>query len=239
MVHEALGHGTASWLTGDRMLSLSTVAIQNATANRFVSSAGTLANCIVGVLCLVILRRMQRLTPFAYFLWIFGAYNLLNSGYLITSAVLNNGDWANVITGLSPTWLWRCALGLAGAILYLSAVRWTASCINNLVDRDEVAVTDLQRLVLPAYLISGAVMTVASFFNPISVSLILLSGVGASFGLNSGLLFVPGIVASIAHSKVRVSRPMPFSLFWLTLAIVISALFIVVLGPGIHFGLQK
>lgn len=124
---------------------------------------------------------MRRFTPSAYFLWIFGAYNLLNSGYLVASAVLNSSDWANVIAGLSPPWLWRCVLGLAGATLYVLAIRWTASSMLGLVNRGEVALVDLQRLVLPAYLTAGAVMTIASVFNPISPTLILLSGAGASF----------------------------------------------------------
>src|ERR1700687_977662 len=235
MAHEALGHGTASWLTGDRILSLSTVAIQNATASRFVSTCGTSANCIFGALSLLVLRRMRRLTSLAYFLWIFGAYNLLNSGYLVTSAVLNSGDWANVIAGLSPPWIWRCVLGLAGATLYVLAIRWTASSMLGLVNRGEGALVDLQRLVLPAYLTGGAVMTIASVFNPIGPSLILLSGAGASFGLNSGLLFLPGIVAANARSQTLVTRPIPFSFFWSTLGIVVSGLFIGVLGPGIHF----
>jgi len=235
MTHEALGHGTASWLIGDRILSLSTVAIQNATASRFVSAAGTSANCIVGAFSLLVLRRMRRFTPLAYFLWIFGAYNLLNSGYLVASAVLNSSDWANVIAGLSPPWLWRCVLGLAGATLYVLAIRWTASSMLGLVNRGEVALVDLQRLVLPAYLTAGAVMTIASVFNPISPTLILLSGAGASFGLNSGLLFLPGIVAANARSQTLVTRPMLFNLFWFALGIVVSGLFIGVLGPGIHF----
>jgi hypothetical protein len=235
MVHEALGHGTASWLTGDRILSLSTVAIQNATASRFVSAAGTSANCIVGVLSILVLRHMRQLTSWTYFLWIFGSYNLLNSGYLVVSAILNNGDWANVIVGLSPPWLWRCVLGLAGTILYVLAVRWTASSMGDLVNRDEVALADLRRLVLPAYLTGGAVMTIASVFNPISPSLILLSGAGASFGLNSGLLFLPGIIATNARSQTLVTRPISFSFFWVALGIVVSGVFIGVLGPGIHF----
>jgi hypothetical protein len=235
LVHEALGHGIASWLTGDRILSLSTVAIQNATANRWVSAAGTSANCIAGVLCFLVLRRMRQWTPLAYFLWSFGAYNLLNSGYLVTSAVLNSGDWANVIAGLSPAWLWRCVLGLAGITLYVWAIRWAAAPMTDLVDRGEVALADLQRLVLPAYLAGGVVMTIASVFNPISPSLILLSGAGASFGLNSGLLFLPGMVAANAHTQTLVTRPLPFSSFWVALGIVVSALFIGTLGPGIHF----
>jgi hypothetical protein len=235
IVHEALGHGTAAWLTGDRILSLSTVAIQNATASRFVSAAGTSANCIVGTLSLLAARRVRRLTSWAYFLWIFGAYNVMNSGYLVTSAVLNSGDWANVIAGLSPPWLWRCVLGIAGATLYVLAIRFAAMPMADLVNRGEVAITNLQRLILPAYLAGGTVMTIASVFNPISPSLILMSGVGASFGLNAGLLFLPNMVVANECHQTPVTCPMPFSPFWFTLGIFVSGLFIGVLGPGIHF----
>ncbi|MGD0213040.1 MAG: hypothetical protein ABSB87_07395 [Terriglobales bacterium] len=235
MVHEALGHGIVSWLTGDQILSISTVAIQNATASRLVAAAGTSANCLVGALSLLSLRRRRTFTTWTYFLWIFGAYNLLNSGYLVVSAALNNGDWANVIAGLSPPWLWRCLLGVVGAPLYFLAIRWTASSMGDMVNRGEVAVIDLQRLVLPAYLAGGAVMTIASVFNPISPSLILMSGVGASFGLNCGLLFLPGIVAADTRSHTSVTRSLELSFFWIVLAIVISGVFIGVMGPGLHF----
>jgi len=235
MVHEALGHGTASWLTGNRILSLSTVAIQNVTASRFVSAAGTSANGIVGAISFLALRRIRRFTPWAYFLWTFGAYNLLNSGYLVVSAVSNSSDWANVITGLSPPWLWRCGLGFAGATLCVLALRWTASSMLDLVNRGEVASGDVRRLVLPAYLTGGAVMTIASIFNSISPSLILLSGAGASFGLNAGLLFIPEIVGAKARSQTLVTRPMPFSYILFAVALVVAGLFICILGPGIHF----
>jgi hypothetical protein len=235
MVHEALGHGTASWLTGDRILALSTVALQNADASRFVSAAGTSANCIVGILSLLVLRRLRTLTPLAYFLWIFGAYNLLNSGYLVVSALSNSGDWANVIAGLSPSWLWRCFLGLVGLALYVLAIRWLAAFMFDMANHGEVALGDLRRFVVPAYLAGGAVMTIASIFNPISPSLILLSGAGASVGLNVGLLLLPAMVADKTRRQALVTRPMPFSVLWFTVALVVSALFIGVLGPGIRF----
>jgi hypothetical protein len=104
MVHEVLGHGIASWLVADPILSLSTVALQTSEPSRFVSAAGTSANLIVGVLSLLLLRRRQRLTPWTYFLWVFGAFNLFNVGYLVASACMNSGDWAAVIAGLSPLW---------------------------------------------------------------------------------------------------------------------------------------
>ena len=53
MVHEALGHGTVSWLAKDPILAISTVALQNALPNRAVSAAGTIANCLVGAASLL------------------------------------------------------------------------------------------------------------------------------------------------------------------------------------------
>lgn len=235
MVHEALGHGTASWLTGDRILSISTVALVNAASDRFVCAAGSSANCIVGVLSLLALRRIRTFTPLAYFLWLFAAYNLLNSGYLVFSAVGNGSDdWTKVIAGLSPPWLWRSVLALAGATIYFFTIRSVAGFAIDWVNRGEVAIADLWRLVLPAYLAGGAVMTIASIFNPISPTLIFGSGVLPSFGLNFGLLFLPRIVAAHACSHTPLTRPMPFSSFWFALGALFAALFIGILGPGIN-----
>ncbi len=234
MVHEAVGHGIASWLVNDPILALSTVALQNATANRFVSAAGTSANAIVGVLALLVLRRFAKFTSWACFLWLFAAFNLTNLGYLVVSAVLNSGDWANVIGGLAPVWLWRGLLGLAGAVFYVLAIRVLARAIGRFVAGGEVPAADIQYFVLPAYLAGGVVMTVASVFNPISPSLILLSGVGASFGLSAGLLFVAGQVETSARNPLPEKQTLPFSLPWLIAAVVISGIFIALLGPGIR-----
>ncbi len=235
MVHEAVGHGIASWLVADPILSLSTVALQNADPSRIVSAAGTSANLAVGGLSLLLLRRVRALTPSAYFLWTFGAFNLFNVGYLVASACMNNGDWAAVISGLSPPWLWRCLLGLVGVIFYVISFRWIASFAIDFVNHRQIAAGDGRRLVWPAYLSAGGVLTVASIFNPISPSLILGSGVGASFGLNCGFLFLPPIIAGHAAYHGSGEGRIAFSALWLTVSAVISALFIGVLGPGIHF----
>jgi len=230
MVHEAVGHGIASWLAGDRILSLSTVALQNQTPNRFVSAAGTSANCVVGWLALFLVRRARSVTPLACFLWLFGAFNLLNSGYLVVSAALNSGDWANVIAGLPYFWFWRCLLATAGLAVYFFSLRWAANLLARLCGPQ-----DAQRLILPAYIAGGVVMTLASVFNPISPSLILMSGAGASFGLNFGLLFVPAMVGACGGQEANVSASLSFSLRWVALALTLSVVFIAVLGPGIHF----
>jgi hypothetical protein len=235
MVHEAVGHGTASWLMADPILSISTVALQNADSSRIVSAAGTTANLVVGVISLLVLRRLRGFTPSAYFLWVFGAFNLFNLGYLVASAGMNSGDWAAVISGLSPLWLWRGVLGLVGIILYTLSVRWVANFAIDFVNHRQVAIADSRRLVWPAYLSAGAVLTVASIFNPISPSLILSSGIGASFGLNCGFLFLPPVIAQNATYPGVGEGRIPLSFFWLIVSVSVSALFIGVLGPGIHF----
>jgi hypothetical protein len=235
MVHEAVGHGTASLLMSDPILSLSTVAIQNASPSRFVSAAGTTANLIVGVLSLLLLRRVRKLTPSAYLLWVFGAFNLFNVGYLVASACLNSGDWAAVISGLSPLWLWRCVLGPVGIVCYVLSVRWVASFAIDFVNHRQVAIGDSRRLVWPAYLSAGVVLTVASVFNPISPSLILVSGIGASFGLNCGFLFLPAIIEGKATYHGVGEGRISFSALWLIVSVFVSGLFIGILGPGIHF----
>jgi hypothetical protein len=235
LVHEALGHGTASWLTGNHIISLSTVATQNTSASRIVSAAGTSANAIAGILSFLLLRRFQKLTPLAYFLWAFGAFNLFNVGYLVASAFMDSGDWANVVSGLTPAWFWRFLLGFSGIFLYVVGFRWVTSFIIDFVNHCEVALTDRRRLVWPAYLAGGIVLTVASMLNPISPSLILISGIGASFGLNFGFLLLPGYVAAKTPSQGSAMSRIPFSAFWLAVALCSSALFIGVLGPGIQF----
>jgi hypothetical protein len=235
VVHEVLGHGTASWLTGNHIISLSTVATQNLSASRMVSAAGTSANAIAGILSFLLLRRFRTLTPLAYFLWVFGAFNLFNVGYLVASAFMDSGDWANVVSGLTPAWFWRLLLGFAGISLYVVGFRWAASFIINFVNQGEVAVADRRRLVWPAYFAGGVVLTLASILNPISPSLILISGIGASFGLNFGFLLLPDYVACKAQSKGAATSRVPFSAYWLVVALSSSGLFIGVLGPGIHF----
>jgi hypothetical protein len=235
MVHEVVGHGTASLLMSDPILSLSTVAIQTASPNRLVSAAGTTANLIAGVVVLLFLRRTVKLTPWTYFLWTFGAFNLFNVGYLIVSACTNSGDWAAVITGLSPPGAWRCALGLVGIVVYFLSLLWVASFAIAFVDHRQVAMADIRRFVWPAYIGAGVALTIASIFNPISPSLILVSGICASFGLNCGLLFVPPIIAEkVSYNGVGEGR-IPFSAVWVIVSVVICGLFMGILGPGVHF----
>ena len=235
LVHEGIGHGIASWISDDRIVSISTVALQNTNPSRLVSAAGTVANAAIGSFSLMMLGRVQRFTAGSYFLWVFGGFNLLNVGYLVFSAVAGGGDWGAVISGLTPEWLWRLALALAGTASYVLALRWLASFMIRFVNQGEVSEQDRGRLVWPAYLAGGVVLTLAATLNPIGPSLILVSGVGASFGLNAGFLLLPSIGEVRELTQPSTLTLIPFNPRWIVGAIVISLLFIGVLGPGIRF----
>lgn len=235
LVHEGIGHGIASWILADRIISLSTVALQNADPNRLVSAAGTVANVATGIVALLLLRRFKRLNSVAYFLWIFGGFNLLNVGYLVFSAIAGGGDWGAVIAGLAPQWLWRAAMGFTGSALYAIAIWWLASFIVAFVNRGDVAAQTRGRLIWPAYLAGGVVLTLAATLNPISPSLILISGVGASFGLNAGFLLTPSFGEIRELAQPSTIATIDLDKRWITGAIVASLLFIGVLGPGVHF----
>ena len=79
------------------------------------------------------------------------------------------------------------------------------------------------------------VLTVASIFNPIGPSLILVSGVCPAFGLNWGFLFVPPVLAGHTETQGAGEGRIPFSDLWLIASVLVCAVFIGVLGPGIYF----
>ena len=88
-------------------------------------------------------------------------------------------------------------------------LRWIASSIRAFVQSGDITRRDLRRLVFPAYIASGILVTGASLFNPIGPSLILTAGVGASFGLNFGLLFIPGMVGNHTLDRATATRSVP------------------------------
>jgi hypothetical protein len=56
IVHEVLGHAVACWLTGGKVILISSTAMQTASASRLVPAAGPIANIILGLAALAFLR---------------------------------------------------------------------------------------------------------------------------------------------------------------------------------------
>jgi len=234
-VHEAIGHGLACWVLGIKVLSISTVALQAAESSRWLSAAGALANVVAGIAAFASFGRLQGFTTFRYFLWLFGFANLMNgTGYLMASALFNNGDWAVVIAGWTPAWAWRAGMGLTGLLAFYGSIRWASALMGNLVSGGLVAARDVSRLCVPAYITGGLMFVAASALNRITPGLILGSGVGASFGLTFGLLIVPGITTTVVTIDGLQPRTLTLHWGWVITAAVVGGVFIAVFGPGIH-----
>lgn len=90
----------------------------------------------------------------------------------------------------------------------------------------------LRRLILTPYLSGAAVMTLAAVFNPFSWTLILISGLGASLGVNWGFLRAGRRVQITEQAQVD-TTVRAINILWLIAALIIGGLFVGVLGPGI------
>ena len=235
MVHEVLGHGVACALTGVRALSLSTVALQTDSGNRFVAAAGSIANVAAGLLALTLFRRGKTFGAARYFLWLFAAINLLNgTGYLLFSGALDFGDWAVVIAGLEPHWVWRAVLVMTGAVLYVAAVRLVAARVIPPVQRGEIDRLEMPRLVFPAYVAGGLLFIAGAALNRISPGLILTSGVSSGFGAMAGLALVPKLVEKGTKESAAVATPLRFNLAWIVAGMIAAVAFVAILGPGVR-----
>jgi hypothetical protein len=235
LVHEVAGHGTAALMIPDvSVVSLSTVALQTSRDSRVVAACGSIANIAFGAAALLVFPRFRRLSGTAYFCWLFASLNLLNgSGYPLYSAALGSGDWDVVIRGLRPAWMWRVALGGVGALGYVTATGLSARAAIGAVKRDLLARVEVRPLVFPAYVAGGTLLLVASAFNPISPRLIFSSGLSSGFAAMAGLTFVPGLVEAHTTDHEIGSGFVPYSTAWIATGIIVAALFVAILAPGI------
>ena len=237
LVHEVAGHGmVALMVPGVRLLSLSTVALQTSGDSRIVAAAGSIANVLFGAAALGLFHRRSRFSAGGYFLWLFGSLNLLNgSGYPLYSAVLGSGDWEVVVRGLQPSWMWRLGSGMVGAAAYVGVVVLSARELTRAVKRNLMSRAEIAGLVFLAYVAGGALLVLASAFNPISKSLILTSGVSSGFAAMAGLTLVPSIVekrtAGIGSGDGLVTQ----SPGWIVAGVVVGVFFVAIVGPGIRF----
>jgi len=235
MLHEGIGHGLVAMLTGATSGTLTTVAWSSVYDNKLILAGGTLVNLIAGVLFWLALRAARNASPQTrFFLLIAMAFNLFSgTGYFLFSGVSNFGDWAGVIAGLHPYWLWRMLLILIGVATYYFAMRIVGS---SLVHYLGVPISDsvrFRRLTWIPYFAAIAIEVIAGLRNPLGLTLVFVSALPATAGGNCGLLFMAKYIPqSIAPGPN--SQPVARSYPWLIVAAALALVFILVLGPGVQ-----
>jgi len=239
MAHEALGHGLAILAMGAKPVMLTTCYFRSSgSLSKWIPAAGGIANVVVGLGSLLALRLLRTAGPSVRcFLVLLMAFNLLfAAAYPAYSGIALFGDWAAVISGLSPAWVWRGLLVIFSGISYyisllLLAVELRPFCGSNTPE----ALTRLQRITLIPLIAALAVAGLGGAFNPVGWTVVFTSalpGAAAAFGLTQIDHFPAVRVSGSAVPAGAIKR----SLGWILAAAAVLIFFAGVLGPGIKFG---
>jgi len=234
ILHEGVGHGVTAWLSGAHRITMSTVALQSDIETRWISANGTLVNLICAAILWLVLRNASRYRPaIRYFLVLAMAGNLFTStGYSCFSGVFDFGDWAAVIQGLQPHWLWRVVLIVVGAASYYASMLLVKAQM-----RDFRGVAEKPRrlriLCWTPYFTDGILAGVAGLINPAGLFYVVASAWPSTLGANAGLLSLPSMMWRPPTNTDEQVEPITRSKAWIASAAVASLLFIFVLGRGI------
>ncbi len=261
VVHEVLGHAVVCWLTGGKITLISSTALQTASASRLVPAAGPLANIIFGLAALALLRALKaQRTSLSLFLYFFAFANLfLATGYILYSGLINFGDFAAVIDGLRPAWLYRAALVIIGALGYRYGIAQTARFLASFsppiskppsspLPAAPLSLPDARRIIHTACFAGGALFLLASCLNPISPSLILYDGLSGTIGLTLGFFLAltdlrqsqraapqsPAAQNSTPDPYPCAAIEIPFNLPLTISASIFAAAFLIFMGHGIR-----
>jgi len=234
VLHEGVGHGLTALLTGAKSGVLTTVAWSSTYDSRLVEAGGTLVNLAAGLLFWLALRTAKQASPrMRYFLLISCAYNLFTgTGYFLFSGVMNFGDWAVVISGLDPHWLWRALLVVVGAISYFVAALGVGIGLVRYVGVRRKQLGRLRKLTLLPYLCAIALASVAGLLNPLGIQLLWQSALPATAGGQSAFLWLQYSVPQGTEPRWETGS-LSRNYVWIVAAGVLALLYIVVLGRGI------
>ena len=243
VVHEGLGHGGACLLTGCSPHLLTSIQFQgdqaslSGAASRFIAAGGTLANLAAAAAAIALLHRHRgRDTTLRFFLWLFATVNLLQgTGYLLFSGVGNVGDWSAVVRGWAPHWLWRVTLAAVGGVAYYGAAHWAMRQLARwLRGSGGTRLQEAYRYTLTAYATGALLYVSAGLSDPAGPIILLLSGVPASLGATSALLWGPQLLNNpLVGAGEGSESPVPRDWRWIVAAAASTALFVFVLGPGV------
>jgi hypothetical protein len=233
VAHEALGHGMANVAVGGHYFSSS------GNFSRWIPAGGGIANLILGGVFVLALRVFRPVTPTVRYFFILGvAFNLLFAfGYPFYSGVAAFGDWAAVISGLSPAWFWRALLVVVSVAGYYGTLLLLAAEMRPFCGSDSPeTLARLRRITLIPFLAALVAACMAGALNPIGFKNVLIAAApaaAAAFGLTQ-LDHFSGVRSS--DPSISNAGPITRSMGWISVALVLLISFVALLGPGIKLG---
>lgn len=240
VIHEAIGHGLTCVLVGGDWLGVSSswcrCDVQGPASRRIVSAMGSFANLVAGIGFLWGLGR-ARTGNIAAFCWLSAGVNLLQGGgYMMVDPLFGFGDWRTVLDGLSPHWIWKVGVSLAGAAISLLTFFVLLRRFEPLAGQGERARKRRGRILcwLPYLAIGGGLMVGSALMNASELRYAVTSAL-STLGGTFLLIWIPvalGGPGTTPLSEVLTVRREPE---WLLAGLVCALLSLFVLGPGIWF----
>ncbi len=234
VLHEGLGHAALALLTGTQSGVLSTVAWSSAVDSRLVAAGGTLVNLAAAFVFWIALRSLKQASvEIRFFLLTSLAFNLFTgTGYFFFSGVTNFGDWAVVIAGMHPYWLWRTLLVVIGMPAYYGAVLLVGIGLVRYVGVPRDEPRRLRKLTFIPYFSAALILAAGGLLNPIGIQLVWQSALPGAAGADCGLLwlryYIPkGTVPERGLEGINRSYP------WIAVAAILALVFVFLLGRGI------
>jgi len=207
---------------------------------KIVSAIASVANIGLGFICLAYLRRTrQQSSERQFFLWLFMLMNWLNgAGYWMFSGIANVGDWANVIAGWEPQFLWRIIMTIVGTGTYAFLVWLALKELGKIIGGSaNEQIGRATKLGLLAYATAGLVILLAGVFNPHGMnSLPVIAGLLAVLGGLSPLAWMTQWFRAKSFVKLP-QQPLEIQRqwSWIMAAGLITFIYAFVLGRTLYF----
>jgi len=239
-LHEGVGHGGACFLTGGTVKMISTVAEDCSSENRLVIAGGTLVNAAAALVCFLLGRLTSpRAAGLRFFLWLTMAVNLyMAAGYFLFSGIGGFGDWEMFIRGFPQQGAWRIGMTVFGAVAYGLSAHFLLREMRPLIGSDPTRrLVRAWRLSKISYFTGGILACIAGALNPNGLILVALSAGASTFGGTSGLLWANNWLLGKRIPLGTFEEPAPISRSWtwIVAAAFLAAIFVGVVGPGVHF----
>jgi hypothetical protein len=154
------------------------------------------------------------------------------TGYFFFSGVTDFGDWAAVISGLHPHWLWRALLVFVGVCSYYAAVLVVGTGLVRYVGIPRDQQRRLRKLTIVPYVSAILLASVAGLLNPLGIQLLWQSALPATAGGQSGLLWLQYYIPRDTEPK-REPGQLARSYVWICVSAVLGVVYVVVLGRGV------
>jgi len=207
---------------------------------KVVSGSASVLNILLGILAWVLLRRFkEKSNETQYFLWLYMLTNLVNgTGYWAFSGVANAGDWATVISGWPPHWLWRVIMTIVGLGTFMLCVRLALHEWGKRVGgQPDELYRRSWKMTLTSYFTGVLVIFCAGLLNPNGVtSFPVIAGLIAVIGATSPLLWMMDWFRNPKFEKVN-KAPLVIhrNLHWIVSGLIITGLYLFLLGPTLYF----